>query len=695
MKKTVLKALLLSFIMAMCSVMPLHAQTDGFFRGGSNDNYSNRDEISSPGNDTNGISNNGIGQPEPSPLGSGLLIMVAAGAGYAVARRKRSRNDVARRIPTLLLAFALLLGMTQCKKKVETITEASTGMHITLTVDDGSKVIVDPYGHVVQGGTSWATVTYEDGDVIYVGNGSEYIGSLTYKTVNDVSYFEGNIDENKLPGYDDYLYFYFLGNKIPYETATAGATTLSVNIIDQTAKYPVISYARSNELFDPNEHSYSAYLLNYCAIQKFTTNVDKVIKLKGMKNKVTLDFTNTSTPYSYDYVDSEGAILLHRESATERWAIVLPQGEITAASATAAGYGTTSTFGVHQIARNGYYPDPIIITLAANGIIDGKISIWPGQDTQGNPTGDPKYAYFASGNLQYKASENKWRFAENQWDIVGDDNANISSTYTGWIDLFGWATSGWDPSLSTYYHPYDVANFDYNYGPHAANTGIGVYTTPYWNTLYQQTESIMHIGTTNCDWGKYLSSNNMITNGGGKLYRTLSFYDGMYFSLYRRNDIRGELKTLIGFGRVHGVFGYIVLPDNWDGTIDPDFKYYNIDMTASPPVIPESIEVNEFTDAEWVVMEAYGVGFAPAAGRRILDSESDTDPDKQTVTKLDNVGDICYYWTSTAPADYSGDLPYRAHVGKFGDSKNPLVMGSDCRSYGCSVRLIYVPSEQN
>ena len=54
---------------------------------------------------------------------------------------------------------------------------------------------------------------------------------------------------------------------------------------------------------------------------------------------------------------------------------------------------------------------------------------------------------FSQGNLQYQASNNIWRFAENQWDYVGTripdedgwtggnvsdcDNSSISSTYSG------------------------------------------------------------------------------------------------------------------------------------------------------------------------------------------------------------------------------------------------------------------------
>lgn len=56
--------------------------------------------------------------------------------------------------------------------------------------------------------------------------------------------------------------------------------------------------------------------------------------------------------------------------------------------------------------------------------------------------------YFSKGNLQYQASTNTWRFAEHQWDMIGDANKNISPSYSGWIDLFGWGT-GDDPTKTS------------------------------------------------------------------------------------------------------------------------------------------------------------------------------------------------------------------------------------------------------
>ena len=48
--------------------------------------------------------------------------------------------------------------------------------------------------------------------------------------------------------------------------------------------------------------------------------------------------------------------------------------------------------------------------------------------------------FFAESNLQYRAYPSSYRFAPNPWDIAGEDNENISSSYSGWIDLFGWGT---------------------------------------------------------------------------------------------------------------------------------------------------------------------------------------------------------------------------------------------------------------
>lgn len=130
---------------------------------------------------------------------------------------------------------------------------------------------------------------------------------------------------------------------------------------------------------------------------------------------------------------------------------------------------------------------------------------------------------FSQGNLQYQASTNTWRFGENQFDYIGYDNENISATYSGWVDLFGWGT-GNNPTLHT-----DNPN---NY-------------------------------STFVDWGV-----NAISNGGNQsnLWRTLSSAEWDYLFNTRTNASTKYGVATIG-DVVNNVFfevsGIIILPDNW------------------------------------------------------------------------------------------------------------------------------------
>jgi hypothetical protein len=63
---------------------------------------------------------------------------------------------------------------------------------------------------------------------------------------------------------------------------------------------------------------------------------------------------------------------------------------------------------------------------------------------------DTTSVQFSRGNLQYNAALDKWRFALRQYDFACGDNANASETYDGWIDLFGWGTSGWNSGATAY-----------------------------------------------------------------------------------------------------------------------------------------------------------------------------------------------------------------------------------------------------
>ena len=50
-----------------------------------------------------------------------------------------------------------------------------------------------------------------------------------------------------------------------------------------------------------------------------------------------------------------------------------------------------------------------------------------------------KYVSFSQGNLQYFPAANLWKFANTQYEYLGNSNKYLSSTYRNWIDLFGWS----------------------------------------------------------------------------------------------------------------------------------------------------------------------------------------------------------------------------------------------------------------
>ena len=243
---------------------------------------------------------------------------------------------------------------------------------------------------------------------------------------------------------------------------------------------------------------------------------------------------------------------------------------------------------------------------------------------------DRTKVYFSQGNLQYRASTGTWKFADNQYDMIGDNNSNISSSYSGWIDLFGWGTSGWNSGANAY-QPYSTSTDyeDYYPGGSYSNNLTGRYA--------------------NADWGVF----NKISNGGNAagMWRTLTNSEWNYV-ISNRSDAR----YLRGTATVNGVNGLILLPDNWTLPTGVTFTYGEGGWSQ-----------NTYSASEWSKMEANGAVFLPAAGYR-------------RGTDVYDVGSYGYYWSSSADDYYGagclriGSLTVRTH--------------NDNRYYGLSVRLV-------
>jgi hypothetical protein len=238
---------------------------------------------------------------------------------------------------------------------------------------------------------------------------------------------------------------------------------------------------------------------------------------------------------------------------------------------------------------------------------------------------------FSPGNLQYQASTNTWRFAENQFDVVGSDNSLISSNYDGWIDLFGWGTSGYD--------------------------GCEPYLTSSDVSLYAR--GMDSIVGTNWDWGVF----NTIVNGGNRvnLWRLLTREEWMYLFYYRQNAL-----DKIAVGCIDGVNGLILLSDDF---VLPDSLEFVCDF-ADDSGEDFFCQINNYTIAEWRKMEMAGAIFFPAAGGRL---------NKQSWY----TGVTGYYWSATA-FEYDSISVYCMGF----DSSRAVAEGLSNRSNGRSVRLV-------
>lgn len=175
---------------------------------------------------------------------------------------------------------------------------------------------------------------------------------------------------------------------------------------------------------------------------------------------------------------------------------------------------------------------------------------------------ETKTVTFSPGNLQYHPANDEWRFAPNQTDYIGEDNVNISYTYNGWIDLFGWGT-----------------------GNNPTNAVIDYYE-------YQ----------TFVDWGV-----NKIGDYAHNTWRTLTYSEWYYLRWERPN-----YDKLIGVAQVNGVNGLIILPDDWTCPSGVTFKsgFHNNYGTQY------YAKYQTFSASEWSKLEASGAVFFPAAGYR-------------------------------------------------------------------------------
>ena len=197
----------------------------------------------------------------------------------------------------------------------------------------------------------------------------------------------------------------------------------------------------------------------------------------------------------------------------------------------------------------------------------------------------------------------------------------------GWIDLFGWGTTGKN---------------QYGQPPYSIDEDASKY-----KTIETAASDEMLTRENDGDWGVCM----------GEGWRTLSNNEWSYLT-----KIREGADEKIGYATVAGVRGIIILPDKFN---DP--MKNNGDGAFKPKSEREWSE-NIYTETDWKAMEKAGAVFMPATGNR-------------HGCTVSNVGNECIYWSSKA-----NNSNYVYYINFLASS--PFAVDYATREYGFPVRLV-------
>ena len=284
----------------------------------------------------------------------------------------------------------------------------------------------------------------------------------------------------------------------------------------------------------------------------------------------------------------------------------------------ARNYTFTHTASHPELARN------VMMTARVNLSTDGGHTT---EDTKGRfSVGANRWVVIAHGNLQYNAGTSTFRFAPEQYDIIGDGNSHVAYNYSGWIDLMGWGTSGYEDS-----YPWLSTTNVTDYGPTSGN-----------------------IATTHYDWGVH---NAIDKAGAAGTWRTLTSSEWDYL-LNDRSATKRFAKVALS---VNGttVNGLVLFPDDYNLTDGLIYNQTNLGYEGQD-------RSNILSLSQWRQMEAEGAVFLPAAGYR-----EGTSPTE--------VGGTGYYWSSSRVVGSARAL-------RFADD-NLVFDSSPAVYYGNAVRL--------
>ena len=534
-----------------------------------------------------------------------------------------------KRLSFIVMAGLIALGLTQCKKNEPTNNDTE-GVKITLNINNGNGG-----GRLhIEEGTSTTTdnpivkVLYDKDDVIYVGSNGSYVGYLTCTSAEEAgSTFTGTISD-AIEGQK--LQFIYLGGHTATENRAAEFTanpndSFTFSLEDQSFVLHVVSTAESNETFASATTSYTlagGKMRNKCALVKFTFNEGNFSSaeeatINGVYNHLNIGFDGSVSTITSN---GKGDIATFKSTTSNavHFAVVPATEENLSGDIYIEGY--EGTYSIEAPSNNAFIQLAVTLTPEpASNFTEKEFTI-----------GNGKKVNFSRSNAHFGPSG--WYLAANQYDYEETWFSNEP------VSHFAWGTWGSysDPNTpsniidySDYYHPKTSAN-GYTY--------ISNYDGSFQGTI--PNESGTWRVMTQEEWN-YLLNTRKVNNG----------------------------QEPYGFGKVYGRNGLIVLPDDWDGSADPDFQY---GTAYGWP--------NVYRGSKWEAMESAGAVFLPAAGYRLQGATtSGTTYYHSDVWSTDILGG---YWSSTKCSNSAAYLMY------FENNHLNTARTDYAASYGFCVRFV-------
>lgn len=242
---------------------------------------------------------------------------------------------------------------------------------------------------------------------------------------------------------------------------------------------------------------------------------------------------------------------------------------------------------------------------------------------------------FAPGNLQYRAFDGKWRFAEHQYDIIRSGLGNTTptnqrATQEHWIDLFNYGSTGYENGQVAY-QPW---NSDTNQNNFYNGDTIG--TSADFSYPYNQQE-----GT------------NFRTLTGG----TTTTSQGEWYYI-----IKVRVGERYAFATVNGIEGLILIPDN---TVS-GLSNVNVRAAMSGNIISGTDFDNQY--------EPNGFVFLPCGGER------------EGINVVNAASPIVGYYHASTQRHVSGQ-EWRSYYINFGSDRD-VALAHWRKSEGLNVRLV-------